>query len=140
MSNMNRNREKKVDIPVMSKEEIARLWSQRAQDSGYVQLFRSDGSPVIGAVFSPPNVTNTVVNSSKRAPYCKLACCAERRPLVSSLPGLAPRTSEFPDPPEPEFTGWQSVEPRSVRRLKTRARYQKEDTYQGPSALYAMED
>lgn len=137
MSNMNRNREKKIDIPTMSKEELARHWSQKAQDSGSIQLFRADGSPIIGAVLDG----NQAKPIKKRNDSCKLDCCSERRPAPGYPPGLARRTSEFPEPPEPEFTGWQSVEPRSVRRLKTRARFQKdEDTYQRPSVLYAMED
>jgi len=129
--------QKKSDIPMMSKEELSRHWSQKAEQMGYTQLFRPDGNPIIGATFD----RNAIVRK-KRDSHCNLDCCSERRPLVSSLPGLAPRTSEFPDPPEPEFTGWQSVEPRSVRRLKTRARFQKEeeDTYQRPSVLYAMDD
>lgn len=144
MSRMNNrsnpNSQKKSDIPMMSKDELSRHWSQKAEEMGVIQLFRSDGSPIIGATFDK-NVDSKTTRMKKRNIHCKLECCSERRPLVSSLPGLAPRTSEFPDPPEPEFTGWQSVEPRSVRRLKTRARFQKEeDTYQRPSVLYAMDD
>ena len=144
MSNMNRptiNRNKKVEIPVMSNSEITSIWSQRAESMGGTQLFRADGRPLIGAVF--PNSMPPRKNKGKSLWDCKLDCCSTSRPLVSGLPGLAPRPSSFPEPGEPEFTGWVRVEHRSVRRLKTRARFQKDtqqDNYERPSVFYAMTD
>jgi hypothetical protein len=143
MSNMNRptpNRNKKVEIPVMSNTQITSLWSQRAENIGGSQLFRDDGRPLIGAIY--PNSTSTRKYKNNIGD-CRLDCCSVRRPLVSGLPGLAPRPSSFPEPGEPEFTGWVRVEPRSVRRLKTRARFQKDTdqhNYERPSVFYAMTD
>jgi hypothetical protein len=145
MKNQNgqkRSNEKK-EIPKMSDSEISSLWSSRAQDLGGIQLYRPDGTPIIGAILN-----NTPASSkgarAKRRNNCVLDCCIESRPLVSSAVGFAPRISQFPDTStlEPEFTDWQKVEPRSVRRLKTRARYQTgvETNYTRPSVLYAMED
>ena len=127
----------------MSKDELASTWATRAENLGATQLFRPDGSPIIGGLVSNNTVTRP---KSKKGSQCKLDCCSEKRALVSLPCGLAPRDSLFIDYStlEPEFTGWVRVEKRSVRRLKTRARFQKdkqnETNYIRPSVLYAMED
>lgn len=144
MNNTSATPQKKSSIPSLSKDELASTWSTRAEDLGATQLFRSDGTPIIGAlVYNTPARTQTKADKGN---HCKLDCCSEKRPLVSSFHALAPRISQFPDYSnlEPEFTGWVTVEKRSVRRLKTRARFQKdnknETNYIRPSVLYAMED
>jgi len=134
--NRQNNRIEKVEIPRISKEDLANELTQKAREQGYRQLLRNDGSAIIGAMFYSPTIPK---NKSKRVNNCKLACCAEKRTPVHSLAGLAPSVSAFPERPEPEFSGWIRVEPRSVRRLKTRARFQKE-SYDRPSVLYAMTD
>lgn len=138
MSNMNRNRVK-VDIPMLSKDELVSHWNQKAEQMGCIQLLRADGNPLIGAFF---NHSNQKSNTKRNTNLCKLDCCAEKRPPLNALCGIIDGPSRFPDRGEPEFTGWVSVEPRSVRRLKTRARFQKdnEKTYERPSVLYAMTD
>jgi len=122
----------------MSNDQLTSLWSQRAGELGGVQMVRANGTPIIGAIV--PMLTNV---RTKHSSLCKLACCSENRPIVSWPVGLAPRTSEFPERPEPEVNDWVRVEKRSVRRLKTRAKFQKEnkqENYVRPSVLYAMED
>ena len=147
MNNTSTTPQKKSSIPSLSKDQLASTWATRAEDLGATQLFRADGSPIIGAlVYSTPAMTQTKAPKSKQGNHCKLDCCSEKRPLVSSFHALAPRISQFPDYSnlEPEFTGWVTVEKRSVRRLKTSARFQKdkqnETNYVRPSVLYAMED
>jgi hypothetical protein len=131
-------RREKTETPLISNDQLTSLWSQRAGELGGVQMVRANGTPIIGAIV--PMATNV---RTKRSTLCKLACCSEKRPIVSWPVGLAPRTSEFPERPEPEVNDWVRVEKRSVRRLKTRAKYQKEnkqENYVRPSVLYAMED
>ncbi len=131
-------RREKTEIPTMSNDQLTSLWSQRADELGCVQMVRANGTPIIGAMVPKPTHTMT-----KRSTLCKLACCSERRPMVNWPTGLPRRTSEFPEREEPEVNDWVRVEKRSVRRLKTRARFQKDtkqENYVRPSVLYAMED
>jgi hypothetical protein len=139
----NHSNQKKSEIPSMSKDQLASTWATRAEELGGRQLYRPDGSPIIGGIVYNRLATNGVkIPKSKRGNHCKLDCCSEKRPLVSFPSGLAARDSLFPVPPEPENYGWVSVEKRSVRRLKMKARFQKDIqvNYIRPSVLYAMED
>ena len=131
----------KQDIPVMSKDEIASLFATRAEAAKAVQLYRSDGSPIVGALF--PYTSSRMLPYRKRNDDCKLLCCAERRPLVQ--PHYFSEPVNYPDPfrtYEPQPNEWINVEKRSVRRLKTRAKFAKDDEKVPVRAnvLYAMYD
>ena len=131
----------KQDIPVMSKDEIASLFATRAEAAKAVQLYRSDGSPIVGALF--PYTSSRTLPYRKRNDDCKLLCCAERRPLVQ--PHYFSEPVNYPDPfrtYEPQPNEWINVEKRSVRRLKTRAKFAKDDEMVPVRAnvLYAMYD
>ena len=135
----------KQEIPVMSKDEIASLFATRAEAANAVQLYRPDGSPVVGALLS-----HSLKKLSKSKVYrgklvdCKLLCCSERRAQVE--PHFFSEPVSYPDPfrtaYEPQKDEWVSVEKRSVRRLKTRAKFAKDNerVIIRPNVLYAMYD
>ena len=146
MSNMNRqNRSNpKQDIPVMSKDEIASLFATRAEASSAVQLYRADGSPVVGGLFAYDALK---LSSSKKymgkKVDCKLLCCSQRRAPIK--PHSFSESVSYPDPYrsyEPQDGEWIKVEKRSVRRLKTRARFasNEEQAAMRPNVFYAMHD
>jgi hypothetical protein len=131
----------KQDIPVMSKDEIASLFATRAEAAKAVQLYRSDGSPIVGALF--PYSSSRTLPYRKRNDDCKLLCCTEKRPSIQ--PHYFSEPVNYPDPfrtYEPQPNEWINVEKRSVRRLKTRARFVKDDEKVPVRAnvLYAMYD
>ena len=139
-NNQNRSNPKQ-EIPVMSKDQIASLFATRAEAAKAVQLYRADGSPIVGALF--PYTSSRALPYRKRNDDCKLLCCAERRPLVQ--PHYFSEPVNYPDPfrtYEPQENEWINVEKRSVRRLKTRARFAKDDEKVPirANALYAMYD
>ena len=126
----------------MSKDEIASLFASRAEAAKAVQLYRADGSPIVGALFNHATISPQKTKGKKFD--CKLLCCSQIRPLVE--PHYFSEPANYPDPfrtsYEPQENEWISVEPRSVRRLKTRAKFAKDDEQMPsrPNALYAMYD
>jgi hypothetical protein len=142
-NNQNRSNPKQ-EIPVMSKDQIASLFASRAEAAKAVQLFRPDGSPVVGALFTHAALLSKAKRYNGKNVECKLLCCSERRPLVG--PHYFSEPVSYPDPfrtaYEPQEGEWVSVEKRSVRRLKTRARFAKDDEkfVMRPNVLYAMYD
>jgi hypothetical protein len=131
----------KQDIPVMSKDEISSLFATRAEAAKAVQLYRSDGSPIVGALF--PYSSSRTLPYRKRNDDCKLLCCAEKRPPVQ--PHYFSEPVNYPDPfrtYEPQPNEWINVEKRSVRRLKIRTKFAKDDEKVPVRAnvLYAMYD
>jgi hypothetical protein len=139
-NNQNRSNPKQ-DIPVMSKDQIASLFATRAEAAKAVQLYRADGSPIVGALF--PYTSSKTLPYRKRNDDCKLLCCTETRPPVQ--PHYFSEPVNYPDPfrtYEPQPNEWINVEKRSVRRLKTRTRFAKDDEKVPVRAnvLYAMYD
>lgn len=123
----------------MSKDEIASLYATRAEAANAVQLYRADGSPIVGALFSR---AAAVREKQKKNTECKLLCCSERRPLVE--PHYFSKNDSYPEPftaYDPQPGEWIRVESRSIRRLKTRAKFAKEGNgYSRSNVLYAMSD
>jgi hypothetical protein len=142
-NNQNRSNPKQ-EIPVMSKDEIASLFATRAEAAKAVQLYRADGSPVVGALFLRSELLSKSKRYNDKKGHCRLLCCSERRPLVE--PHFFSEPANYPDPfrtaYEPQEGEWVSVEKRSVRRLKTRAKFAKDDekVVMRPNVLYAMYD
>ena len=148
MNRPNNNRSNpKQDIPVMSKDEIASLFATRAEASRAVQLYRADGSPIVGGLYSYTALTaGSAEQKSKKyrgkKVECKLLCCSQRRALVK--PHSFSEQVSYPDPfrtHEAQEGEWISVEKRSVRRLKTRAKFARdEEQFTRPNVFYAMHD
>lgn len=144
MSKMNRQNPKQ-DIPVMSKDAIASLFATRAEDSRAVQVYKADGSPVVGALYNHDAFVQGSAGSKKyrgKNVDCKLLCCSQRRAPVK--PHSFSESVSYPDPfrtHEPQEGEWISVENRSIRRLKTRAKFARDDEQvTRPNVFYAMHD
>lgn len=142
-NNQNRSNPKQ-EIPVMNKDEIASLFVTRAHAAKSVQFYRTDGSPIVGALIS-----HDLMMQSKQRIYkgkrvdCKLLCCSNKRPPIEQP--FFSKSVSYDDPYkayEPQPGEWVSVQPRSVRRLKTRAKFANADDsdYNRPNAFYAMSD
>lgn len=112
--------------------KLASYWEQKAAQVGGYQVFRSDGTPIVGDVRSKDSYTP----KSSKLTYCHLDCCSTQRP-PSSTPGLPERPSTFPASLEPEVHGWVLAEPRTDRRLKKRSQMMREQEAPVP---YAMTD
>jgi len=144
MSKMNRQNPKQ-DIPVMSKDEIASLFATRAEASRGVQLYRADGSPIVGGLFGNAEIAAWQLKSKRyrgKKVECKLLCCTQNRAPVK--PHSFSEQVSYPDPYrsyEPQDDEWIKVEKRSVRRLKIRARFARDDEqFTRPNVFYAMHD
>jgi len=105
------NRPEPKETPSMTSAQVVAFYTSRAEAAGGVQVFREDGSPVVGDI----RVPFTSPKKKKRG-ECHLMCCSEKRaPLEDRGP------SRFPKEEQEEVHGWVKVEPRSERRLRKRA-------------------
>lgn len=128
----------------MNKDEIASLFATRADAAKAVQIYRADGSPIVGALISYELMmqSNEKIYRGKSVD-CKLLCCSNKRLPIEQT--FFSKSVSYDDPYkayEPQPGEWVSVEPRSVRRLKTRTKFANADDsdYNRPSAFYAMSD
>ena len=141
MSYQNKNRSEKKDIPVMSKDEIASLYATRAESLNAIQLFRADGTPLVGAVFADSPIGNKHKMYRGKKVECNLLCCNGRSNPVKPYAFIKPDDYSNPDQTAPQPDQWVNIEKRSVRRLKTRIKFAKEgNDYMRPNVLYAMSD
>ena len=142
-NNQNRSNPKQ-NIPVMSKDEIASLFAMRAEAAKAVQLYRADGSPIVGALLSHNLMMQPRAKIHKgKLVDCKLLCCSGKRlPIEPVFFSKSVSYDDLYQAYEPQPGEWVTVEPRSVRRLKTRAKFANtaNSHYNRPNALYAMSD
>uniref|UniRef100_A0A6C0AME5 Uncharacterized protein n=1 Tax=viral metagenome TaxID=1070528 RepID=A0A6C0AME5_9ZZZZ len=139
-NNQNRTNPKQ-EIPVLSKDEIASIYASRAEAVKAVQIYRADGSPIVGALISYDTTIQAKQKIYKgKNVDCKLLCCSERRPLVKQQ--SFSQVVSYPDSCreyQPQEGEWITDEDRSTRRLKKRAYYAKVEE-RNANALYAMYD
>jgi hypothetical protein len=103
---------------------ISRAYNAKAQVTGHVQLLNSDGTPVVGAVYSLADVKpkNFVKKYKGKKVICEMPCCTVYHPAAVAVASSAAVQSA---PPESEYTGWIKVESRSERNKRTRAANQR---------------
>jgi len=127
----------------MNKDEIAALFAGRADALNAVQFYRADGTPLVGALFPHSALNRKPKVYRGKKVDCNLLCCTGVRlpiePLVFSEP---PSYSNLSTHDEPDSDEWVKIEKRSVRRLKTRAKFANVDVdyFNRPNAFYAMSD
>jgi len=105
------NRPETKDTPSMTSAQVVAFYTSRAEAAGGFQVFREDGSPIVGDIRVP-----FVLPKKKKQSDCHLMCCSEKR-----APGIPSGPSTFPKEEQEEVHGWVKVEPRSERRLRKRA-------------------
>lgn len=128
----------KKEIPVLSKDEIAALYKDRAELAGAIQYFRQDDTPIVGAVFGYVPSKKVKVYRGKKV-TCSLLCCSQIRPPVK--PYVFSEPTDYSDPTRdttPKPDQWIKVEPRSVRRKKRMAQFASPDLR--TNHLYSMYD
>jgi hypothetical protein len=128
----------KKEIPVLSKDEVTALYTDRAQLAGAIQEFRNDGSPIVGAVFGYVPSKKVKVYKGKKV-FCSLLCCSQIRPPVR--PHVFSEPVDYSDPTRdttPKPDQWIKVEPRSVRRKKRMAQFASSNLR--ANNLYSMYD
>jgi len=112
----------------MTSAQVVAFYTSRAEAVGGVQVFRQDGSPLVGDIRAP--ITWAKV---KRKGQCNLLCCSQDNGPVQPPPGLVSRAYSFL--PEEKFSqDWVKVQHRSERRLKKRSDMNQKDV------VYAIMD
>lgn len=130
----------------MSKDEIASLYATRAEQMDGVQLYRADGSPIVGALISHSDMAvkkGMIKHYKGKRVDCKLLCCSEKRMVDSGYTfNVSVDYSDSSNDYTPQPDQWIKVEHRSERRLRTRAKFARENDYTAirPNVFYAMHD
>ena len=122
MSYRNKNHSKPQEIPIMSKDEISSLYEARAQQLNACQIYRQDGSPIVGALYKINTASLKKRKYKGKSINCKMQCCSEKRAPVEQF--TMPEQVYYPGDLE-DFTlykdgDWVPVMTRSQRRLKKR--------------------